>query len=277
MTAGHIQPPIDTAVAEHVAERLTSLGRNPDAVTRDAVVALGECCHGSRRRLQTLLTAALFLASTDSAPAVTADHVTRAAAMQAEADEAEIGQGAPARVPRTPRPSARERLAPPRTGKTAGVRRRIHPLVPLAVASIMTVGVLAPHPIGDPEAVTVPAAASSGGKLPPPEEVYVAPRPPVAAIPTVMPRVVIDCVVNDPTAWRRANSFAVALHKAGIRALRIETIPPPATPAVYYAFEAERVGAEYVARLFTDGERTLPVVHDETQGLPPGTIRIVMQ
>jgi len=276
-----MQPVIDTAVAKHVAERLTSLGRNPDAVTQDAVAALGECCHGSRRRLQSLLTAALFLASTDSAPAVTADHVVRAAAMQPEADAAELGQGTSAKTSRRPvptlRPSVRERLVPLRTGKAARARRATRPLVPIAIASILTVGVLAPHPIGKRETVTVLAVPSTNRRLLPTEEIYVPPRPPVAAIPSVMPRVIIDCVLDGPTAWPRANSFAVALHRAGIRALRIEAIRPPATLAVYYAFEADRVGAEYVSRLYTNGEWVLPILQDDSQTLPPGTIRIVMQ
>jgi hypothetical protein len=105
-------------VAAAVAQRLVQLGRNPDFVTPAALAALTEACGGSPRRLQVLLTQALFVASTESAPSLDASHVIRAAEQHASAPS--VGGEGPSSRPRS-------------TGHAAWVdppQRERQPLVP---------------------------------------------------------------------------------------------------------------------------------------------------
>jgi hypothetical protein len=61
-----------------VARRLVELGRDPHVVTEDAVAALRGCAD-TGDTLRSVLTGALFLASTEDSPHVDASHVHRAA------------------------------------------------------------------------------------------------------------------------------------------------------------------------------------------------------
>lgn len=66
-------------VARFVSARLADLGRSPDLLRSDALTALATRSGGNPKRLQALLTAALFLASTDSAPQIEPEYIDRAA------------------------------------------------------------------------------------------------------------------------------------------------------------------------------------------------------
>jgi hypothetical protein len=119
-----------------VARRLEELGRDPRLVTEDAVAALRGCA-ASGEALRSVLTGALFLASTEDSPQVDASHVERAAALR----PAEPALVAPAPVsedpswtePSPPIPSLPISAAPSAT------RRRTPVVAILAAAAAIAV------------------------------------------------------------------------------------------------------------------------------------------
>ncbi len=86
-----VSPRLSASDAEAlVAQRLTELGRDRDVVTHDAMTALLGCAD-SGAALRSVLTGAMFLASTEDAPRVDASHVARAAMPRRVPDTSVLG------------------------------------------------------------------------------------------------------------------------------------------------------------------------------------------
>jgi hypothetical protein len=307
MTTDHAPPKIADTIAAMVAERLRALGRDPAMVTEDALAALCETHSGSRRKLQTRLTSALFLASTENAPEVTADHVARAAAMQPEPEPV-------TRVmqPRTPmlRLSSQERPLPstplpstplpstplPSTIDQSQGRPALWRAALVAAIFVVSTAIMVSYRSGPPHPATTPSpqGASSAQTqavatappiqphqtLPPLRDPIAVPTPPpivtVPQAPADAPGVIIDFAGYDRNAWPRAASLAAALRGAGINVLRFEAIRWYQRPAVHYYAPQDRSSAEHISSLFSEAGVAMPVRRDSGLRRYPGTIRVVL-
>jgi hypothetical protein len=301
-------------VAAAVARRLVQLGRNPDFVTPAALAALTEACDGSPRRLQVLLTQALFLASTESAPSLDASHVTRAAEQHTSATPVG-GEGSSSRpratvhaawvdplqrvrqplVPR-PDPPTRRHLAASLAATamvlTAGTAAMVlwpggqtpeqYPPAPAALPGPSP----APRPAPAQEPTPAPAPSPPLRPAParPPEPAAAAPRPvqpratpPAAARAEPPAAVFIDYARHDPTARARAASVAVALQKAGIEVVGYGIARPHQPATVHYYFPADRQAAERVQALLGKGWLVdiVPMPRDR-ESIHPGTLSIAL-
>jgi hypothetical protein len=292
MNFENISPRPADGVAMAVAEHLTRLGRDPDIVTADALTALRDHYRGSKQRLQALVTAVLFLASTDEASVITADLVERAAAET----QSDVAHATPANTvgPRhrrpvvsTLRPSLPDRLVPSSDAQESGTSRTtscaiatIACLAVVAVASSFLSGrqTVATRPASPVASVPVqesraqPDRHQQQGDQSTPQHsasaekpqfdvnnpIFIPTRPPVAAVPATQPHVIINFMRYDQTSWPRAQDAARELSKAGIKILRVRATDSDSRAEVEYCFPEDRIGAEEVSRLLSDDNSTLP-------------------
>jgi hypothetical protein len=303
----NISPPRADGIAMAVAERLTRLGRDPDIVTADALAALRKHCRGSSQRLQALVTAALFLASTDDASVITADLVERAAA-ETQLDVAGVspantfGPRHTRPVVSTLRPSLSDRLVPSSGEQRSGANRTILCVV-ATVACLAVVAVGSSLLSGQHVVVTRPASSvaqvpvheapaqpvrpeQQGDQSTPQHSalaqrpqfdisnpIFVPTRPPVAAVPATQPHVIVNFKRDDQAAWPRAQDAVSELRKAGIKVLRAVATASDSPAEVEYCFPEDRIGAEEVARLLSDDNSTLGV---RTECLPDWSRGVVV-
>lgn len=251
--------PLDAAeVTSFVQARLASLGRSPELFRGDAVAALAAESGGNPRRLQALLTSALFLASTDSAPQVEPGYIERAADLEdgLAGRERPVRRAAAAAVPelRKAAPAGATRWSPrQRTVQAAprptGVRWGAAGAACAAVGLGLMLWVALPRPVRV-------EAGPARSALPVP--VVPAPAPVAVVQPAPLP-------LPPPPVLARPASAARVVHRqiaAGARPVRGEGMEPVATPPPVEAIPMQTVVVTY--------PRTSPAAQAQAGALAQG-------
>ncbi len=290
-----LMPLTATEIDQFVATRLTALGRSASLLTASATTALATASGGNPQRLQTLLTSALFLASTDSATQVDADYIGRAVGLENDL--------APEFLPPTPAPTPgpmrwlpRTRALPSSTPRRAQYRA---PATAVAIAVLIAGGgalslrepppAAAPMPESTPSQpdqqatpVIVRSAPEPAPAAPPPQIVAATPgpAPPTPPVPSIaapaLPFVVVTYPRASDAAKLHAAELADRLRHSGIDAELVAVPHPIGASAIGYFFAEDRASAALVAnRLdpqFGEGHLLAASPHDPYRR--PGTIEI---
>jgi hypothetical protein len=269
--------------ARLVAARLRDLGRPADLLTDGAIARLCSEAHGSPSRLHALLASALFLASTEDAPAIDADLVRRAAVSLGahEPEAAPPHRRSPMAAPWLARPWVIAGVLAFALASTVLLVR--HPRQNAAPAGTQ---LATPQPAPTPRPPTLPAPAHAGvapltNNAPPPALPTRAARPPLA-VPAVLPAgppvsVIIRYRAGDTAAESTARAIVQRLADTNVKAA-LRPGSRVTRASVRYFYENDRALA---LRIAADTRERLPPPRreDPFDGKTlayPGTIEVAL-